>query len=60
MTYIPIFGFTMYGSATSGVVEFNDLKSCQAAAVEIKAQAGKYSNHPGVLVCAAKGQKGGA
>lgn len=39
-------------------VEFNDLKSCQAAAAEIKKQAFEdhYYNKVGALVCAEKGK----
>lgn len=37
-------------------VEFNDHKSCQAAAAEIRRQSSDYGRRVGTLICAAKGE----
>lgn len=54
MTYILIvmwMGILSYDSGKASLsVEFNDLKSCQAAAKEIRKQ-----SSPDVIICAAKG-----
>lgn len=58
MTYILIvmwFGTASYSSGRAALaVEFSDLKSCQAAAAEIRKQGGKDAP-VGTLLCAAKG-----
>lgn len=56
MTYILIsmwiYSASRAGAAASITVEFNDLKSCQAAAALISKQRPAH-----VLICAAKGEK---
>lgn len=56
MTYILIsmwiYSASRAGAAASISVEFNDLKSCQAAAALITKQRPAH-----ILICAAKGEK---
>lgn len=56
MTYVLILMWYGLTTSTSGkaalAIEFNDLKSCQAAVAEIKKQ-----NSPDLIVCARKGEK---
>lgn len=59
MTYILIvmwFGTASFSSGRAALaVEFNDLKSCQAAAAEIRKQGGKDAPI-GAMLCAEKGR----
>lgn len=63
MIYILIvmwLGTSTGGAGKSALaIEFNSLKACQAAAVEIKQQTGTYGyyNKVGVVLCAEKGSK---
>lgn len=45
------------GGKAGLAVEFNDLKSCQAAAAEIRKQDGAMFTDVGTIVCAAKGER---